>query len=319
LFNKVLTRFGADSAYVGHSNTYSHEAESRFDGNFYLQDTGMLSEAYNGQASLFIHQDNTVKVFDALHGLHDIHQLSARNWNRPYGMSDVEIEEFLKTAPIIESETIKLSDGNKFKITLQKDNKKMYAIYSNTDSHPGFEKKRPRKNTRSNTERYHNNIASYQLNKMLGLDMVPPTVEREIQGHNGSLQYWFNKSYSVQTMIDKQIGYDGNCSQESQITLMKIFDRLIFNEGRNGSNMLYQKYGWHLWLTDNDRSYRLTLLKSYKLSWENITISDRFRNKLKLLNRKMLDKELKSYLNKKQIDYILKRRDEILSKAGHSS
>ncbi len=314
LYTKVLQKFGADSAYVGHTNTYSHEVESRFHGSFILQDTGMLSLAYNGQASLIIHNENSIKVLDAIHGSHEISQLSARNWYRPYGMSDAQLEAFLLSADIIDSEPVKSNKKNQFKLKLQKDNKKMYAIFNAADSHPDFENKRSIKNNKSSTNRYHNNIASYILSKILGLELVPVTVEREYDGKTGSLQYWFSKSYTVEDMIKNKIGYDGNCSQESQITLMKIFDRLIFNEGRTAKNMLYQKYGWHLWLTNNNQAFRLTTLKPYDIDWKKNTISTPFRNQLKSLNRKKLQSELRSYLNKKQIDYILKRRNEILHK-----
>ncbi len=48
------------------------------------------------------------------------------------------------------------------------------------------------------------------------------------------------------------------------------------------------------------------------MKWDDITLSPKFRNKLTALNKKDLHNSLKPYLNKKQIDYILKRRDEIL-------
>jgi len=315
LFNKVLTQLGADSAFVGHSNTYSHIVESRFNGRFFLQDTGMLSDVYDGQASLLIHSNDSVKVYDATQGLHDIKRQSPRNWYRPYDMTDNELENFLLNADIANATPIESDDGKKFKLTLKKNNKTIYAIYYNKDSHPGFEKKGRGSASKSKTDRYQNEIATYRISKLLALDMIPVSVERTFEGKKGIVQYWFNNSYNVQEMINKKIGYNGRCSQESQMSLMKVIDRLIFNEGRNADNMIYQKKGWHLWLIGNSSAFRTTSLKPYKINWKNFTISNVFRNQLKSLNKKSLQKELGAYLNKKQIEFILRRRDEIVSKA----
>ena len=37
---------------------------------------------------------------------------------------------------------------------------------------------------------YKNEIAAYELDKLLKLDMVPPTVERQLQGITGAAQLW---------------------------------------------------------------------------------------------------------------------------------
>ncbi|MCP4412592.1 MAG: hypothetical protein GY808_08500 [Gammaproteobacteria bacterium] len=317
LFDKVLKQIGANSVFVGHTNTYTHEAESRFNKRLFMQDTGMLTSVYKGQSSLLFHKNKSVKVFDADHGLHEIEPQSLKNWKHPYGMTNTELEEFLLTAEIInstlmKSHTIYSEDTVLQKLSLQKDNKKIDAIFYSSDSHPSFEKKKSVSAKKSKTNRYHNEIAAYQLDKMLSLDMVPPSVEITIEGKTGLIQYWPGKSYYLRDMIDNNIGYGGHCSQNSQLFLMKIFDRLIFNEGRNPGNLLFNKKDWNLWLLGNSRAFRVTRLKSYKMKWKDITLSPKFRNKLTALNKNALYNSLKPYLNKKQIDYILKRRDEIL-------
>ncbi len=320
LFDKVLKQIGANSVFVGHTGTYTHEAESRFNKRLFMQDTGMLTSYYKGQASLFFHKNKSVKVFDTAHGLHEIEAQSLNNWKHPYGMTNTELEEFLLTADIInstqiESQSIYSEDNVLQKLSLQKDNMKIDAIFYSSDSHPGFEKKKKSRSKNSKTNRYHNEIAAYQLDKMLSLDMVPPSVERTIEGKTGALQYWRGKSYYLRDLVDKNIKYKGFCSQNSQLILMKIFDRLIFNEGRSLGNLLYNKIEWNLRLLGNSHAFRVTKLKPYKMKWTNIALSPKFREKLTALNIKDLQTSLKPYLNKKQIDYILIRRDEILKYA----
>src|SRR5688500_5347188 len=43
------------------------------------------------------------------------------------------------------------------------------------------------------SESYKTEIAAYELDKLLKMDMVPPTVERQIQGNSGGAQLWVEK------------------------------------------------------------------------------------------------------------------------------
>ena len=43
-------------------------------------------------------------------------------------------------------------------------------------------------------ESYKAEIAAYELDKMLGLEMVPPVVERSIDGEKGAALYWIENT-----------------------------------------------------------------------------------------------------------------------------
>ena len=79
-------------------------------------------------------------------------------------------------------------------------------------------------------ESYKSEIAAYELDKLLGMHMVPPVVERSIEGETGALVFWlegvkgWNKDRPVR-------GPEPEWSR--QISRMKLFDQLIANIDRN--------------------------------------------------------------------------------------
>ena len=79
-------------------------------------------------------------------------------------------------------------------------------------------------------ENYEAEIVAYELDKLLTLDMVPPTVERQIQGTKGSAQQWVE---GVVDATDPTVpeGTD-RIRWESDLLRMTMFDMLIGNGAR---------------------------------------------------------------------------------------
>ena len=100
-------------------------------------------------------------------------------------------------------------------------------------------------------ESYQAEIAAYELDKMLGLQMVPPVVERTIDGEKGAALYW----------IENTTGWDVKKPPKGpepawsrQVTRMKMFDLLVANIDRNQGNLIYDA-DWHLFLIDHSRAF----------------------------------------------------------------
>lgn len=100
-------------------------------------------------------------------------------------------------------------------------------------------------------ESYKAEVAAYHLDRLLGLHMVPPVVERTIDGRVGAAVLW----------IDNAIPWDTNRPPHGpepewskQISRMKLFDQLIGNIDRNQGNLLYDR-DWHLFLIDHSRAF----------------------------------------------------------------
>jgi len=229
-------------------------------------------------------------------------------------MSDEQLEQFLLTAEVVASKEIGLGISKPQKLTLKKGDRTIHALYKNIDSYPKLEKSRswPRKGNFA--DRYHNDIAAYQLSKLLGFDLVPPTVERKYNGKNGVFQYWIENATNRSEMIEKKIKYEGYCKRGSQIALTRVWDALIYNEDRNTGNIVFQKDQWQLWLIDHTRAFTAKKNLPKGIKWSKLKLSNSFRKSMESLNRQDLDRVLLKYLHKNQISFILKRRDKILAK-----
>jgi len=100
-------------------------------------------------------------------------------------------------------------------------------------------------------ESYKAEIAAYELDKLLGMGMVPPTVERKVQGLTGAAGYWIEhtKGWDIKsppTGPEPQWSY--------QLSRMKLFDMLIANIDRNQGNLIYDA-DWHIFLIDHSRAF----------------------------------------------------------------
>jgi hypothetical protein len=100
-------------------------------------------------------------------------------------------------------------------------------------------------------ESYKSEIAAYELDKLLGMRMVPPAVEREIDGDTGAAVMWIDGVRSV-----KQMGGTVPSGPEwgAAIRRMLMFDDLIGNPDRNAGNILVAEPGTFI-LIDHSRAF----------------------------------------------------------------
>jgi hypothetical protein len=100
-------------------------------------------------------------------------------------------------------------------------------------------------------ESYKAEIAAYQLDRLLDLGMVPPAVERTVEGKIGAAILWVEDT----TGWNKDKPPRGpEPAWSRQISRMKLFDQLIGNIDRNQGNLLYDR-DWHLFLIDHSRAF----------------------------------------------------------------
>ncbi len=101
------------------------------------------------------------------------------------------------------------------------------------------------------TDNWRNEVAAYEIDKLLGIGMVPPTVSRTVGGRQGGLQLWVTGA----TMDKYDEGFPDLAGWRDQVSVMWLFDDLIANVDRHLNNGMVSP-AHRLILIDNSRSFR---------------------------------------------------------------
>jgi hypothetical protein len=171
------------------------------------------------------------------------------------------------------------------------------------------------------TKNYRFNVAAYELDKLLGLDMVPAVVERSVNGRQVSITWWVDDV--VMAEVDrrrKRIEPPDSESWNRQMQAVRIFDELISNTFRDTSPPLYLNSVWDnllitgdwiIWLTDHTGAFRT---RSALQDPDSLIRCPRaLLSGLRRLNRARLDQGLGKYLSTQQLDALETRRALIVN------
>lgn len=164
---------------------------------------------------------------------------------------------------------------------------------------------------------YKFNIAAYRLGLLLGLEMIPPTVERTFSGSKASFCWWVgNVLMDEGERLRKKVKPPDQNDFNAQYAIVQVFDQLIYNVDRNQGNLLITT-DWKLWMIDHGRAFRLHhTLQDPKV----LRMCERgLLQKMKALDAPTLKRELGEYVTGTEIEALLKRRDRIVAffdKAG---
>jgi len=99
-------------------------------------------------------------------------------------------------------------------------------------------------------ESYKSEIAAYEMDKLLGMDMVPVSVEKKWKGDKAAAILWLSPIHSWKEMQDKPKPR----KWVAQVARMKMFDDLTCNRDRNAGNLLVDD-DWNLFLIDHSRAF----------------------------------------------------------------
>jgi hypothetical protein len=163
----------------------------------------------------------------------------------------------------------------------------------------------PPQRQRGFQESYKAEIAAYHLDRLLELQMVPPVVERRIEGRVGAAVLWIEDS-SGWTLAHPVNGPEPHWSR--QVSRMKLFDQLIGNIDRNQGNLLYDA-DWHLFLIDHSRAF--TTRSSLDGIAAPATVDRQLWQRIEALTVADLDRELGAWLTTDERRALLHRRDRM--------
>jgi hypothetical protein len=156
-------------------------------------------------------------------------------------------------------------------------------------------------------ESYKSEIAAYELDKLLGLDMVPPTVERRLKGDLGAAVMWVSPTKSFKDLGGPPAPPPAKQSSwVRQLVRAKMFDNLIANIDPNLGNWLVDP-SWNLILIDHTRSFTTRKEMVHQLTRVDRELWERMKG----LTAESLTAALGKWMGGREVRAILERRDRM--------
>lgn len=222
-------------------------------------------------------------------------------------------EEFLRKARITSIQGINQGVTAPRRATLELDGVKRTAAFKTIDvERPGVSQLTNGQVEVDFQDSWRTEIAAYEIDKMIGLGLVPATIEREYRGQPGSLQWWVESEWSEAARRKQGIRPPDPVAWNRQNLNMLLFDHLIYNADRHLNNVLVTK-NFELRLIDHSRAFRLLTRLQNEAALTGFSRS--LLAGLEKLNTAELRKRVGRHLSTNQISTMLTRRDLILAYA----
>jgi hypothetical protein len=224
-------------------------------------------------------------------------------------LTPVEMETFLLKAKITDKRDAGAGVTGSLRVTLSDGRVTHDAHVQSVDiAKPVFEAGDHTELNFKDTYRF--NIAAYRLARLLEINTVPMSVERNVNGKSAAVTWWVDDvQMNEKDRLSKQTMGPNPLRTSNQIQLMHIWDELIQNRDRNMGNILWTS-DWTMWMIDHTRAFRLNkdLLKP-----ADLTRCDRgLLARLKALTDDAVEKAVGDSLMKGERQAVLERRDRIV-------
>lgn len=293
---QTLQQLDVDRIVIGHTPTADARVLSRMADGILRIDTGMLSSYYGGRAAALSITDGALEV-----AYGNVATAAAptpqprRVGGRPNRLTDDELESLLREAAVVgrtETET-------QLRVTLRAGDVEVEA-----DFYPAA-----RSSVRPE-------VAAYRLDRLLGLEMVPVTVARDIDGIPGALQ--FVPSNMITEAERSSLGTGGAawCPLRDQYPAMYVFDTLVYNEGRDVQRIAYETESFQLLLLGHERTFGTQRGRPPHLRDTALEVNAAWQAALSTLDEDRLTEALGDVLTRRQIRALARRIDEVREEAA---
>ncbi|NIW23376.1 MAG: hypothetical protein GWN29_01790 [Gammaproteobacteria bacterium] len=302
----TLEMLEAERIVVGHTPTPEALVLSRMDDGILRVDTGMLESYYGGRASALIIENGGLEVVYENEPTSSTPTAQPRRvGDRPADLTDAELESLLANAAIVnrtipvETEAENASAAVlRTRVTLRDGDIEIHADFYPAD--------------RANS---HPEVAAYALDRLLGLDMVPVTVARELDGEPGALQY-VPANYATETQRRAaNAGGSAWCPLRDQFPAMYIFDTLIYNEGRTLEQIAYSVENFNLLLLGHERSFGTQRGRPAHLREVMLDLGPAWQEALQAIDEDRLTEVLGESLSRREIRALARRIETVLEEA----
>ena len=222
------------------------------------------------------------------------------------GQQRAEREAFLRTAEVVGSAVVPVGVTLPQRLELEQNGVRRSALFKTAEFTPPIRIRVGREVQEGLRDSWKFELAAYELDNLLGLDLVPVTVVRKIGDKEGALIDWVDDA--LPEYGASPAGFD-MASWEDVVAAVWLFDYLAYNVDRSPGN-LFVTSGFGVKLIDHSRAFQRFLVPMRPLS--------RFpRDAIERL-RRATDEEIRellaAYLTDEEIDALLERRRRLLDR-----
>lgn len=223
-------------------------------------------------------------------------------------------ESFLKTAKVVKKKRLGIGITNPYQLTLDDGTRTLKAVWKTIDEQPSGVKQFVDGKFEANfRDSYMFEIAVYELDKLLGLGLVPPTVEREINNQKGSVGLWVEGSLTEWERRKQNLKPPDVERWNQQMFTVRLLHQLTYNtDSTNIRNVLVDPE-FRIYAIDFSRAFRLH--DALPAEADLARFSRAVLASLRRLDRALLEQKLDRWLTRWEMEGLLKRRDRILALA----
>lgn len=230
-------------------------------------------------------------------------------------LSVAQIKDFLKNAKVVKTRTTSKGVTAPKRLTLSDGIITNDAVFQAIDDRKSVMQLggggRQTTTELNFVDSYMYNIAAYELATLLGIEyMMPVYVERRVSGQIGSISWFVPTLMDESDRLKKKIQPPNATDWNQQMYRMRVFSALTRDTDRNLTNVLITPQ-WKLMMIDFSRAFRL---QPELLHQADLTKIDRaLLARLETLTKDNVKQATAGFLNNREIDVMLQRRDLLVA------
>jgi hypothetical protein len=227
----------------------------------------------------------------------------------PATLSAAEMEKFLLDGRIVKKKESSKGVTSAYRVTLSDGALTHDAQVQNVDIAKPYFDVGPKKSEVNFKDSYRYNVAAYRLAVLLGLDNVPMSVERNVEGKPVAMTWWLDGVMDDGDRKKKKIPQANPARAADYYNVMFVFDELIQNRDRNQGNIVWAPDS-KMWLIDHTRAFRLGKDLQAPASLNRVERS--LFEKIRALDRQAFTNSVGKTLTKDEIEALFVRRDKLV-------